>query len=103
MQYKEVGLYAGRIFGGSVCVALTETRNPAISFLVDSYCQLLLWGCVWRKTSKCLKKFHLKFSRSLLTAAELCSFSCADVYHDGIVWARKAPLCSREPLTSRGK
>lgn len=55
------------------------------------------------KTSKCLKKFHLKFSRPLLTAAELCSFSCADVYHDGVVWARKAPLCSREPLTSRGK
>lgn len=30
MQHKEVGLYAGRIFGGSVCVALTETRDPAI-------------------------------------------------------------------------
>lgn len=85
----------------SVCCFNRNQRSCYI-FLVDSYCQLL-WGCMWRKTSKCLKKIQLKFSRSLLTAAELCSCSCADVYHDGIVWARKAPLCSREPLTSRGK
>lgn len=86
-----------------VCCFNRNQRSCYFFFFVNSYCQLLMRECVWRKTSECLKKFQLKFSRSLLTVAELCRFSCADVCHHGIVWARKAPLYSREPLTSRGK
>lgn len=39
MQHKEVGFCVGRIFGGSVCVALTETRDPAIFFF---FCEFIL-------------------------------------------------------------